>query len=400
MRRLGEIAGTIAVLALLASCSKQTELTRDKARSVLTGAIPSVSKFPLAQSQVKTGQKDGMWRLVDRLGIGMLQCQLTPKGQALFKGCWQGTANLQGSLSGHAVEVLNPIPTSIKEITGITAGGEPGLKQVEFTYKLDIPENLKRYIRPETRAGVALLKLYDDGWRVANFEGEGGIATEDVVVAEPTPDSRVTEALQNFCGIWEYDDHGSKMYVQIRRESSRVKLVPGYKDKDAFVWTEPTVRDADGIYLDLSGGELKGEFVSNNFQATHGAESVYSITLSHTSNNTLLYSVHSSLTDATEKRELSLTSPLKAEHPIVGTWQIVGYDGRLLLFDEEETVTVKTPEGADTGHYKVLDKEHLRLEYRGKGGKMEVEVFEFLIAGDKLTLKDATGNPNEYERTR
>jgi len=110
--------------------------------------------------------------------------------------------------------------------------------------------------------------------------------------------------------------------------------------------------------------------------------------------------VHSSLTDATEKRELSLTSPLKADHPIVGTWKIVGYDGRLLLFDEEETVTVKTPEGADTGHYKVLDKEHLRLEYRGKGGKMEVEVFEFLIAGDKLTLKDATGNPNEYERTR
>lgn len=187
MRRLGEIAGTIAVLALLASCSKQTELTRDKARSVLTGAIPSVSQFPLAQSQVKTGQKDGMWRLADRLGIGMLQCQLTPKGQTLFKGCWQGTANLQGSLSGHAVEVLNPVPTSIKEITGITAGGEPGLKQVEFTYTLDIPENLKRYIRPETRAGVALLKLYDDGWRVAEFSGKGIIATEDVVAAEPTP---------------------------------------------------------------------------------------------------------------------------------------------------------------------------------------------------------------------
>ncbi|MFZ2312032.1 MAG: hypothetical protein WAV82_05395 [Methylobacter sp.] len=97
-----------------------------------------------------------------------------------------------------------------------------------------------------------------------------------------------------FSGIWECElsEAAGKQYLKIiKEESGRFKFLIGFKYDRGMSWTNPEVKGADGIYLKLSKGKLKGEFVSPNFGATHSQEWTYKITLDLKSNNKLLYSV-------------------------------------------------------------------------------------------------------------
>jgi hypothetical protein len=126
-------------------------------------------------------------------------------------------------------------------------------------------------------------------------------------------DNRGQDAAK-FSGIWKCDDESGyqgKCYLKIIKEKSgRFKFITGFKneDKDKISWVEPMLKDTDGIYLKLSKGKLKGEFVSYSFYATHGEEYTYKITLDLISNNKLLYSVYSSIRGETEKLEATKIS--------------------------------------------------------------------------------------------
>jgi ribosomal protein L40E len=112
-----------------------------------------------------------------------------------------------------------------------------------------------------------------------------------------------------FCGIWEYDENGAKSYFKITKEKSgRFEFLPGFKYEGEMNWQKPMLENADGIYLKLINGKLKGEFVSSNFYATHGLDFTYRITLDIKSNNKLLYSVWSSIRGETDEREATKIS--------------------------------------------------------------------------------------------
>jgi WD40 repeat protein len=92
-----------------------------------------------------------------------------------------------------------------------------------------------------------------------------------------------------FCGVWEYEDYGSKRYLKISQAGAgKFKLIEGgeYEKGGEIIWFE-----VGDIYLKLINGRLTATFVSINFRPTHGHEFTYKITCELKSNNKLHYSV-------------------------------------------------------------------------------------------------------------
>jgi hypothetical protein len=114
-----------------------------------------------------------------------------------------------------------------------------------------------------------------------------------------------------FCGIWEYAENGSSNYLKIIREKSgKFKFMTGHKYKGNIEWQQPMLKNAKAIYLRPSNGQLKGQFVSGNFYATHGQDFLYKITLQSESGNKLIYSVWSSIDGKTDTKEARLVNKL------------------------------------------------------------------------------------------
>jgi hypothetical protein len=112
-----------------------------------------------------------------------------------------------------------------------------------------------------------------------------------------------------FCGVWEYDQNGTKHYLKIIQEKPGIfRFFDGYKYKGEFVWAEASIKNANGIYLKPLNEKLTREFVSSNFYATHGDKFTYKITLDLKYNNKLLYSVYSSIRGETDTREANKIS--------------------------------------------------------------------------------------------
>jgi hypothetical protein len=118
-----------------------------------------------------------------------------------------------------------------------------------------------------------------------------------------------------FCGTWEYiergypADVGHKEYVKITKAGDqKFKLIRGFMYQGTIFWTEPMIKNADGIYLRPFNGTLVARFASSNFYATHGTEFAYKITCALKPNSRLLYSVWSSIRGETDKREATKVS--------------------------------------------------------------------------------------------
>jgi len=122
-------------------------------------------------------------------------------------------------------------------------------------------------------------------------------------------DSSSSELVKRFCGIWEYDEQGSKQYLKIiKAKSGKFKLSTGYKYEGQIVFNDPMVLNSDGIYLRPLNGKLVGKFTSSNFYATHGMDFIYRITLEMKSKNKLIYTVWSEIRGETDKREATKIS--------------------------------------------------------------------------------------------
>jgi hypothetical protein len=121
-----------------------------------------------------------------------------------------------------------------------------------------------------------------------------------------------------FVGTWRYHDPSyapnATNYLKVSPAGAgRFKLVEGYRDdhtaryadRDGIYWTPAEIRKADGIYLRPVNGQLRGEFVSSNFRATHGRDMTYRVTLDLRADGQLQYAVWSSIRGETETLEAS-----------------------------------------------------------------------------------------------
>jgi len=105
-----------------------------------------------------------------------------------------------------------------------------------------------------------------------------------------------------FCGIWQYDDSGTKSYLKITREGlTKFKFVTGYDKNGQIKWIEIVVSNAAGVYLKPVNGKLVGRFRSFNFHA--GKEITYKVTIQYKTKDEILYSIWSSIPDKTDRYE-------------------------------------------------------------------------------------------------
>jgi len=115
-----------------------------------------------------------------------------------------------------------------------------------------------------------------------------------------------------YIGTWEYEDKyspGRKTYLKITKQALGIyKFERGYIYQGNIIWMEPSIENANGIFLKPLNGKLKGEFVSGNFYATHGMNFNYKITLDIKPNNKMVYSVFSSIRGETDKYDATKMS--------------------------------------------------------------------------------------------
>jgi len=112
--------------------------------------------------------------------------------------------------------------------------------------------------------------------------GMGGVVTRyyrEVQKSKPVQET----SMCTFCGVWEYTDYGSKYYLKLSQAGAKkFKLVTGFIDLAGQIeWSDPEIKNANGIYLTPLGGKLTGKFVSSNFLPTHGRGFRYRVTVSH-----------------------------------------------------------------------------------------------------------------------
>ena len=130
---------------------------------------------------LRLGQKKGIWLVSAGWSNNIIQTELG-KQMSFFEFFKTHTCRLNASqpsvpcisfqnASGFGrydtARVQARVTLKVKAVTGITSL-EPTSKQAEFTCTYTVAEGLWHVAekRPETCTGVAVLKLYDDGWRV------------------------------------------------------------------------------------------------------------------------------------------------------------------------------------------------------------------------------------------
>jgi hypothetical protein len=153
------ILGILALTSCTSIGSNSKDLTRAKALPLINAAKE------LAQPTAQVGVTKECLDIAVRDGFFMASYpteQLSPKASQHFSKYWYfaGTATLQTPLKRKAIEV-----------TGITdAPIGTGTKVVQFKWEyVDVPDFVNRYTGTTGiphEEGQALLKLYDDGWRV------------------------------------------------------------------------------------------------------------------------------------------------------------------------------------------------------------------------------------------
>ena len=159
------LSGTL----LLTACNSQ-ELTRDKARKLINASseiAPAKSAWIIDYNRLQCGVKKGLWRL----GLTFL----TPTEAA--KGSIASIERV--SETGYKVVLAKPMKRELIAVTGITDAPSafgPHAKLVSYnwrwlteTFKNDYPDSVVQCmgtLPSETIEAHALMKLYDDGWRV------------------------------------------------------------------------------------------------------------------------------------------------------------------------------------------------------------------------------------------
>ena len=180
--------GGVALAALFSmlACGGTSGLSRSKAEKIIQASAKFTPGQYMARPELQDGLNKGLWRVGPfNYLAGVNDVVATEKGKTYFSsvggnayragGGWQGWVSVQVSIPRHMVE-----------LTGIADGpgmlGPPGtVKDVQFTWKWDwndIPNEVKSFVPLQNSSqpaaplskGEALLKLYDDGWRLEELQ--------------------------------------------------------------------------------------------------------------------------------------------------------------------------------------------------------------------------------------
>lgn len=160
--RLRAVVG-VGSLVLLAGCNSR-ELTRDRAASLIA-AVPAFAQLAEAAKVIPQGRELGVAQ-----GKWNREGGITVKGQEDFSG-WP---------SYNRLGLRRQLKRSVVEITGIAdavtplAGTLPGSKEVQFRWEYANVEGPVRRFVVTGGTGVAILRLFDDGWRVEDLKTQEG----------------------------------------------------------------------------------------------------------------------------------------------------------------------------------------------------------------------------------
>jgi hypothetical protein len=141
-------------------CGKK-ELTRNAAKRLLVAsqAFQRAENVPLNEDAFRIAVEEGIWR---QRGYGG-EWVPTRKGQEYFE-----------SRNALTVKLVTPLERRIHEVTGITAGTQPGATAMAtFSWSFErIPPPVARYagLKDIHYDGRAEFRLFDDGWRVETIE--------------------------------------------------------------------------------------------------------------------------------------------------------------------------------------------------------------------------------------
>lgn len=156
-------------LALAAGCGPP-KLTRGSSKTLVEQAL-TLEKPPLSLTPdgIERGKRDGLWE------YGFIIRVLTPRGEELFESF------VSLPLLGAWVRPREGAPQLI-EVTGITdpmeweQSGDPShLKEVHFSWAYTgLEEEVRALVEARVEQGKALMRLYDDGWRVEELAPTAG----------------------------------------------------------------------------------------------------------------------------------------------------------------------------------------------------------------------------------
>lgn len=172
---VGVVTLLVTILSLLPMVGcRSSELTRAKAKQILEALDEFKTARPvtisLTPQEIQLGSNLGLWRTSTNIYMGFTDLDFTPFGKKFFTSSQPGLAT--GNLY---VQTAAPHRAYIAEITGVTdaplSGGEHSVKQVEFTWNwdfTDFSENLRPLFKDHPlQARTVTMRLYDDGWRIA-----------------------------------------------------------------------------------------------------------------------------------------------------------------------------------------------------------------------------------------
>ncbi len=176
------VAGLACLLSL--SCHS-SELTRAQARNLLNkaGAGVSTTQITFSAEQLQKlaalkDAKDADTTLAKLFAMNKLKPCL-PDGSDVrimtgqFVQCPNPGPEITWQHPGVVAFLRTPVKWVVNEVTGIADGQTPSEKIVEDTWHYDfssfsLPKGVEAALEP-LRTGKALFRLYDDGWRFAQF---------------------------------------------------------------------------------------------------------------------------------------------------------------------------------------------------------------------------------------
>lgn len=183
MKATSVFAVTVSCI-LAASChAAAADLTRAQAKTILdkVGAGTSNAQISLSVDHlVKLGEAKDAKTLLLKVFVDGKSVACLPDSSDVriatgqFVQCTTLDPGITWQNPGAMVPLRQPIKWAIVEITGIASGQNPNEKIAEYTWQFDfssfsLPKEFEDALRTPLRAGKALFRLYDDGWRFAEF---------------------------------------------------------------------------------------------------------------------------------------------------------------------------------------------------------------------------------------
>jgi hypothetical protein len=150
------VATLIALPLLSCSPSWSADLTRPQAKAILS----KTKTFTSTYNQLSF--VDNGFQQFAALGGAN-----NPEFAKVFTVATPGTIFNIGNAAANTITVRTPLPARVDEITGIADAGQ-GMKEVLFHWSMvNVPDVLKPFVAVGG-TGRAVMRLYDDGWRVEN----------------------------------------------------------------------------------------------------------------------------------------------------------------------------------------------------------------------------------------